>query len=100
MKFKKLLGLTSFEGPGLPGLASETSGQASGATISAFISTDFGTDFALALGSTSDTDSFQEERLYDRKSDPEAKVIPEITSTGPLIACHTRLTVLLYHAQY
>ena len=32
--------------------------------------------------------------LYDHKSDPEAKVIPEITGTGPLIICRTRLTIL------
>ena len=38
MKFIKILGLTSFEGPGL---ASETSKQALGATISACISTGF-----------------------------------------------------------
>ena len=38
--------------------------------------------------------------LYDRKSDPEAKVIPEITRTGALIIYRTRLTVLLYHARY
>ena len=30
----------------------------------------------------------------------EAKVIPNITRTSPLIICRTRLTVLLYHAQY
>ena len=38
--------------------------------------------------------------LYDCKSDPKAKVIPEITRTGPLTICRTRLPVLLYHARY
>ena len=41
-----------------------------------------------------------EEVVYNRKSDPEAKVITEITWTGPLIICRTRLTVLLYHVRY
>ena len=40
------------------------------------------------------------EPLYDRKSDPEVKVIPEITRTGPLTICQTRLSALLYHARY
>ena len=35
-----------------------------------------------------------ESGLYDRKSDPEAKVIPKITRTDPLIICRMRLAVL------
>ena len=42
----------------------------------------------------------QFEVLYDRKSDPEAKVIPEITGTGPLIICHTGLIMLLSNTLY
>ena len=38
--------------------------------------------------------------LYDRKSDPEAKVIPEITGTGPLIICRTGFTMLLNNTLY
>ena len=33
--------------------------------------------------------------LYDRKSDPDAKVIPTMWRTGPPIICCARLTVLL-----
>ena len=40
------------------------------------------------------------ENAYNRESDPEAKLIPKIKQTGPLIMCCRKLNVLMYYTLF